>query len=214
MQADLNIELMEYITNEIFPLYSKNEESHGVKHIKTVIDRSMEIAKQYDVDINIVYTVAAYHDLGHYKDRKKHEIISAEIFINDKNIKKWFTEEQIKLIKEAIEDHRASSNHKPRSIYGMIVSTADRTIIDIDDTIKRTYIYGKKNSPEKTEEEQIERVYEHLSQKYGENGYAKLYLKDDKFETALRKLRQELLDKEKFIKRVKTVINTITKNCI
>jgi len=37
----------------------------------------------------------------------------------------------------------------------MIVSTADRTIIDIDDTIKRTYSYGKKNYIGLSEEEQI-----------------------------------------------------------
>ena len=48
-------------------------------------------------------------------------------------------------IKDAIEDHRASSNHEPRTIYGRIVSTADRTIIDIDNTIRRSYSYGKRN---------------------------------------------------------------------
>ena len=115
----------------------------------------LEFAKRYDVDINMVYTVAAYHDLGHYIDRNTHEIISAQMFIEDENIKAWFTDEQINTIKEAIEDHRASNKYKPRSIYGMIVSTADRTIIDIDDTIKRTYSYGKKNYIGLSEEEQI-----------------------------------------------------------
>lgn len=202
-------DLLEYIENEIFPLYDRNEKSHGIEHIKTVIERSFEIAINYDVDANIVYTVAAYHDLGHYIDRKTHEIISANIFMEDEHIKKWFRAEEVKTIKEAIEDHRASSNHEPRSIYGMIVSTADRTIIDIDDTIKRAYFYGKKNSPEKTEQEQIERVYEHLSKKYGENGYAKLYLKDEKLETALQNLRTALSDKESFIKRVKQITNKL-----
>lgn len=203
----MNKELVEYIEKEIFPLYSRNEEGHGIEHIKTVIKRSLEIAKDYDVNIDMVYTIASYHDLGHHIDRKRHEIISAEIFMEDKSIKQWFTEEQIITIKEAIEDHRASSNHGPRSIYGKIVSTADRTIIDVDDTIKRTYSYGKRNYENLSEQEQIERVYQHLSEKYGENGYVKIYLKDKEFETALNKLRQALSNKTEFIERVKNIIS-------
>lgn len=205
----MNNELVQYIENEIFPLYNRNEEGHGINHIKTVIKRSLELAKDYDVDLDMVYTIASYHDLGHYIDRKTHEIISAEIFMKDEKIRQWFTDEQRSIIKEAIEDHRASSNHEPRTIYGKIISTADRTIIDIDNTIKRSYSYGKRNYIGLTEEEQIERVYRHLTEKYGENGYAKVYLEDREFEDALDKLRQALSNKEEFIKRVKKVVKTI-----
>ena len=145
MSKKLNNDLKEYIEAEIFPQYDKNEAGHGINHIKTVIDRSLKFAKDYDVDINIVYTIAAYHDLGHHIDRKRHEIISAELFMKDENMKKFFNDEERKIIKEAIEDHRASSDHEPRTIYGRIVSTADRTIIDIDTTIRRSYSYGKRN---------------------------------------------------------------------
>jgi len=161
----LNTDLVNYIENEVFPLYERNEEGHGINHIKTVIQRSLKLAKDYDVDLNMVYTIASYHDLGHYIDRKTHEIISAEMFINDEKIKKWFTDEQLNIIKEAIQDHRASSKHEPRSIYGKIISTADRTIIDIDITIKRSYSYGLKNHSEFSKEQQIERIYEHLTEK-------------------------------------------------
>ena len=179
-------------------------------HIHTVISRSLKIAKGYDVNENIVYTVAAYHDLGHYINPKTHEKLSAEIFMKDKKIKKWFTEEEIEIIKEAIEDHRASSNHEPRSIYGKIVSTADRTIKSIDVCIKRTYLYGKKNHPElTTKKEQINRVYEHLNAKYGKNGYAKTYLYDEEFEAAKVKFIEALQDKEAFIKRIENVINSM-----
>ncbi len=205
----INTELVEYIENEIFPLYKRNEEGHGIEHIKTVIERSLKFAQKYNADLDMAYTIAAYHDIGHYIDRKKHEIISAEIFMKDENIKQWFTDEQRNIIKEAIEDHRASSNHKPRSIYGMIVSTADRTIIDIDNTIRRSYSYGKKNYIGLSEEEQMEKIYQHLTEKYGENGYAKVYLEDKEFDEAIIKLRQALSDKEKFIKRAKKVVETM-----
>lgn len=203
---EINQELVKYIESEIFPLYNRNEEGHGIGHIKTVIKRSLELAKNYDVDLNMVYVIASYHDIGHYIDRKKHEIISAEMFMKDEKIKKWFTTEQINTIKDAIEDHRASSNHEPRTIYGRIVSTADRTIIDIDNTIRRSYSYGKRNYVGLSEEEQIEIVYQHLTEKYGENGYAKVYLEDKEFDESIKKLRQALSNKEEFIKRVKRVV--------
>lgn len=209
MNKELNEELVEYIKNEIFPLYDRNEFAHGINHIKTVIRRSLELADGYDVDFNIVYTVAAYHDLGHFIDRKRHEIISAEMFMKDENIKRWFADEQRMVIKEAIEDHRASCNHVPRTIYGKIVSTADRTIVDMDNTIKRSYTYGKKNYIGLSEEEQFDKVYEHLVEKYGENGYAKVYLEDKEFDEAVSKLRQALENREEFIERVKRVVNEL-----
>lgn len=209
MNKELNEELVEYIEKKIFPLYDRNEFAHGINHIKTVIRRSLELADGYDVDFNIVYTVAAYHDLGHFIDRKRHEIISAEIFMKDENIKRWFADEQRMVIKEAIEDHRASCNHVPRTIYGKIVSTADRTIVDIDNTIKRSYTYGKKNYIGLSEEEQFDKVYEHLVEKYGERGYAKVYLEDKEFDEAVGKLRQALENREEFIERVKRVVSDL-----
>lgn len=209
MNKELNEELVEYIEKKIFPLYDRNEFAHGINHIKTVIRRSLELADGYDVDFNIVYTVAAYHDLGHFIDRKRHEIISAEMFMKDENIKRWFADEQRMVIKEAIEDHRASCNHVPRTIYGKIVSTADRTIVDIDNTIKRSYTYGKKNYIGLSEEEQFDKVYEHLVEKYGESGYAKVYLEDKEFDEAVGKLRQALENREEFIERVKRVVNDL-----
>ncbi len=206
IEQQITKELFDYIEKEIFPLYNRNEEGHGIKHIKTVIERSLKFAKDYEVNIDMVYTIAAYHDLGHHIDRKRHEIISAEMFIKDENMKKFFTDEQRRIVKEAIEDHRASSEHEPRSIYGKIVSTADRTIINIDDTIKRSYSYGKRNYIGLSEEEQIERIYNHLKEKYVENGYVKTYLEDKEFEKALQNLRRALSNKEEFINRVKKVI--------
>lgn len=205
MNKLIDKKLVKYVEEKIFPQYNRNESGHGIEHIKLVIKRSLEFAKRYDVDINMVYTIAAYHDLGHFINKDIHEIISAQMFMEDENIKAWFTDEQRNIIKEAIEDHRASSKSRPRSIYGMIVSTADRTIIDIDNTIKRTYSYGKRNYAELTENEQIERVYQHLQEKYGERGYAKTYIEDREFEEALQRLRETLADKEEFIKRVEKV---------
>lgn len=37
----------------------------------------------------MVYLIASYHDIGHYIDRKRHELISAEIFMEDEKMKKY-----------------------------------------------------------------------------------------------------------------------------
>ena len=208
-ENEINLELKTYIETEIFPLYERNEPAHGINHIHTVINRSLHIAREYEVNKNIVYTVAAYHDLGHYINPKTHEKLSAEIFMKDDKIKKWFTKDEIQIIKEAIEDHRASSNHEPRSIYGKIVSTADRTIKSIDISIKRAYTYYINNFPSIPKKEQIQKVYEHLNEKYGPNGYAKTYLYDEEFEIAKKKFIKALSDKDTFIKRIEKVIENM-----
>ena len=177
----VNKELVNYIENEIFPLYSKNEEGHGIKHINKVIERSLKFAKNYDVNIDMIYTIAAYHDLGHHIDRKRHEIISAQIFIEDENMKKWFSDEQRKITKEAIEDHRASLEHEPRSDYGKIISSADRTT-SIDSVLQRTHSYTTKHYLDLDLYQMIERSYNYILKKYGNNGYAKNYCCDDEYE--------------------------------
>lgn len=209
---EIKPELQNYIETEIFPLYERNEPSHGINHIHIVINRSLHIAKEYKVNKNMVYTVAAYHDLGHYIDPKIHEKLSAEIFMKDKKIKEWFTKEEIQIIKEAIEDHRASSKHEPRSIYGKIVSTADRTIKSIDVSIKRAYIYYINNFPSIPKKERIQKVYEHLNDKYGPNGYAKTYLYDEEFEIAKKNFIEALSDKKAFIKRIENVVDNVEEN--
>ena len=201
----MNNALIEYIEKNVFPLYSRNEEGHGINHIKTVIRRSLELSKDLDVDEDIVYTVAAYHDLGHYIDRKTHEIISAQMFMEDEKIKEFFTEEERVIIKEAIEDHRASADHEPRSIYGKIVSSADRTISDVETSIRRAYSYGLKNYPEISYEQRIERVYSHLKEKYGEDGYAKNYIIDKEYEESIKKFREALSNKEEFLNRIRKI---------
>ena len=205
-------EIKEYIEKEIFPEYEKNERGHGIEHIKEVIKRSFDLVKEnnLDVNLNMVYVIAAYHDIGHHIDSKNHERISAEIMEKDENLKKFFTNEELILIHDAIEDHRASSNSEPRSIYGKIVSSADRNS-DVNACLRRTYTYGKKLDPTLTDQELFERAHKVLVNKFGEDGYAKFFFKDEKYEKFLKKLRELLKDKEKFIKRQKAYIEKLKK---
>lgn len=206
---DINNELKEYIEKYIFPEYSKNEQAHNIEHIKYVINRSFKFADTVpNINYNIVYTIAAYHDIGHHIDSKKHELISGEIMSRDENLKKFFSNEELKIIKEAIEDHRASSTHEPRSIYGKIVSTADRNNT-VEACLRRSYTYGRKLEPDFTDEELFERAYKHLNMKFGENGYAKFFFKDEEYENFLKEIRELLSDKNLFINTQRTYINEL-----
>jgi uncharacterized protein len=196
----INKELKNYIENNIFPEYEKNEKGHGIDHIRYVIERSFQLVKENKLDVNpdMVYTIAAYHDIGHHIDSKTHEIISADIMSKDENLSRFFNDDELVVIKEAIEDHRASAKDDPRSIYGRIVSSADRNN-KVEDCLRRTYTYGKKLNPAATDEELFLRAYDVLVNKFGEDGYAKFYFKDTQYEDFLRKLRELLRNKEKYI---------------
>lgn len=197
----MNIVLLNYIEKNILPEYSKNEEGHGINHINYVIRRSFELIKQNNLDVNhnMVYVIAAYHDLGHHIDRKTHEKISADIMEKDIKLKEFFSNDELKIIKEAIEDHRASSKNEPRSIYGKIISSADRNNT-VEQCLLRTFTYGKEHEKQFSNEQLFERSYDHLVKKFGYNGYAKFFLKDKEYEEFLTKIRKILEDKESFCK--------------
>ena len=119
---------MEFVETQILPKYTEFGESHGLRHVNRVIKNSLELARITGADINMVYVVAAYHDLGMSGPRAIHHITSGKILMADARLKRWFSQDQIKIMKEAVEDHRASSSRQPRSIYGKIVAEADRDI--------------------------------------------------------------------------------------
>lgn len=206
---NINKELQEYIESNIFPVYEKNDQGHNLEHINYVINRSIRFADTIpDINYNIVYTVAAYHDIGHHINSKIHEIVSAEIMYNDNKLKEFFNDEEREIIKQAIEDHRASSNHEPRSIYGKIVSTADRNNT-VEACLRRAYCYNKKLHPEYDDKQIFEDCHYHLNDKFGENGYAKFFFKDEEYEKFLTDIRALLLDKDKFIETQKNYINDL-----
>ena len=85
----MNEELKQYIQTQLFPEYAKNEEGHRIEHINYVIERSLKFASQVpDINMDMVYTIAAYHDIGHHIDAKNHEKVSAEMLLQDKELKK------------------------------------------------------------------------------------------------------------------------------
>lgn len=112
-------------------------------------------------------------------------------------MKESFTDEQRKVIKEAIEDHRASLEYVPRSDYGKIISTADKNV-DIKSSLKRTHAYTIKNYKNCDLNQIIDRAYNHLNEKFGSDGYAKICCKDEEFDKFKDEVKELLKNKEKF----------------
>ena len=199
----VNLSLKKYIEENIFPNYTMNDLGHNIDHIKYVIKRSLKFAQQIkNINYDMVYTIAAYHDVGYYIDAKNHEKVSAEILLGDNKLKDFFTEDEIQTMSEAVYDHRASLKGKPRSIYGEIVSSADReTSVDVQ--LQRMYKYRLKHYPDKSLDWMIEDVRLYLINKFGKNGYAhdKMYFKDFEYEKLLEEFKVLLDDKDKLRKR-------------
>ena len=136
----------------------------------------------------MAYVVAAYHDLGMEGPRAIHHITGGRILAADRRLARWFTPEQISIMREAVEDHRASASKAPRSIYGRIVAEADRQLLP-DTVMRRTIEYGIDHYPQLSVEEQLERFIRHIEEKYSEHGYIRLWISGSDNERHLQHLR-------------------------
>lgn len=194
-------QLKDYIEQQILPIYANNDSGHGIEHIKYVIKRSNEFAIQFNnINIDMVYVIASFHDIAHHIDKDNHEILSAKLFYENEKMKEFFDDEQRKIIKEAIEDHRSSLEYEPRSDYGKIISSADRTT-SIESVLKRTHSYTKKHYPNFDLFQMIERAYNHMLKKYGVTGYAKHYCYDKEYEQFKQNVETFLKNKWEFAKK-------------
>ena len=200
--------LNEFLEREIIPRYAAFDKAHREDHARQVMARSLELAAHYPVDRRMVCVAAACHDLGLSADRRTHHLESGRIIRQMSELRRWFTEDEIETIAQAAEDHRASSDHAPRSIYGRILAEADR-LIEPEQIIRRTIQYGLSHYPELSREGHWQRMLEHLHEKYAEGGYLKLWIPESpnaaklealraiiRDETALRRLFEEIFRKE------------------
>ena len=196
----MNDFLKQYIEEKILPRYDSFDAAHQRDHALKVIAQSAELAKHYDVNADMVYVIAAYHDLGLEVDRETHHIESARIIREDKTLQKWFSPKQIEIMAEAAEDHRASNEHEPCSIYGKIIAEADRDI-DGPTIIRRTIQYGLKHYPTLDKEGHFERFLDHMANKYAEGGYLKLWIPESPNAAKLKEF-QTLLKNPETIKQL------------
>ena len=191
-----SLDLVEFIETKILPQYAAFDAAHNMEHVTRVIRHSLELVKVTGADVNMVYAIAAYHDTGLCEGRDTHHLVSGRIIREDKKLREWFDEGQIEMMAQAAEDHRASSGHEPRSIYGKIVAEADR-LITPEKVIRRTIQFGLDHYPELDEEGQYQRFRQHLLEKYSDTGYLKLWLPESENAPRLEELRRIIRDENK-----------------
>ena len=195
MQSNVSLDIMEFVERNILKRYNAFDAAHNMTHVNRVIKASVQLARKMGADINMAYVVAAYHDLGLEVERATHHIESGKILKADRRLDKWFSAQQIEIMRQAVEDHRASASRAPRNIYGKIVAEADRDLEPMS-VIRRTIQFGLAHYPEKTKEEHWDRFVEHLQQKYSSAGYIKLWIAGSDNEKNLRELRRIINDRQ------------------
>lgn len=188
-----NPALVQYIETRIIPRYASFDKAHREDHARAVIDRALEMGKNYDINPDMLYTAAACHDLGLAVDRKTHHLESGRMIRADAELRRWFTPQQIETIAQAAEDHRASATAPPRSIYGALVAEADRMIVP-ETIVRRTIQYGLSHYPDLDKESHWQRTLEHLHEKYAEGGYLHLLIPGSPNEAPLARLREIIRD--------------------
>lgn len=184
-----SLDLVEFIETQILPQYQQFDRAHNMEHVTRVIRSSLQLAQQTGADIDMVYVIAAYHDLGLTGPRAIHHITSGKILMADARLKRWFSPKQLLMMKEAVEDHRASASRAPRSIYGKIVAEADRDL-EPTNVIRRTIQFGLANYAELDREGHWNRLLQHLDEKYSTRGYIHLWISGSQNERWLNELRQ------------------------
>jgi uncharacterized protein len=190
-------DLKEYVESELLPRHEHYDAAHRPNHIRRVIARAICIGERLKVkgetavacnNSHLIYAAAAMHDIGICEGREVHHLASGRIIRADQNLRRWFTEEEIEIIAQAAEDHRASATTKPRSLLGCIISEADRDI-EPETIVRRTVEYGLSHYPELDLEGHWQRTLDHLHEKYAEGGYLKLWMDDSPNAAPLAELR-------------------------
>lgn len=204
----VNNDLIDFIEKNILPEYDRNDKGHGILHILEVIKRSFELKNYLNLNLNnnLVFTIACCHDNGKYVSHETHEKIAGERFITNEGFKKFFTDDERKLIKEAIEDHRSSFSDIPRSDYGKLISSADRNS-SIEIVFIRSFFVGIDRMPEMIVEDFLDYTINRLRKRYNEDRPENMFFEDEKYRKFLKDMRCLLETPEQFKTKYCSVCN-------
>lgn len=199
MESEVDKNLKEYIKLNIFPKYSKNDGGHNQAHIKEVIRRCFELNNAFHLELNpnLIYAIASCHDWGKCEDHEKHHLIAAKHFMSDEFFKHFFNNQERKIIKEAIEDHRSSKEDEPRNTYGKLISSADRNS-RIDIVFIRSFFVAHERTPDEKISDYLDFTIKRLSKKYSEEDPENMFFEDKIYKDFLIDMRALLKNETEF----------------
>ena len=195
----LRKDVKDYIKNQIKPQYKNFDKAHNISHFyfvtKNCVNYGKELIKRgMDINIEIAYVVGALHDIGISIEREGHAKHSGEIVRADHNLKKFYSETEIEMIAQAVEDHSSHLEYEPRNIYGKIVADADRNN-SVYLVFSRPLKFGLKYEAENDKQTHVDKAFEFVKSKFGRNGYVKYWLDIPQTTKEQQKI-WELLDNE------------------
>lgn len=188
-----------------------SQADHDIDHTMRVYNLSLKLAKDEDVDFDVLKAAALLHDIARAKEDKgegDHALLGAEMAGSILK-KSGFPKDKIQKVQECIASHRYRAEREPKSIEAKILFDADKLDSLGAVGVARAFAWVGRNNAKIYSEENIEE-------------YAKRNLKDGKirdktkhfpraeFETKLKFLPEKLytpkakkISKEKatFIKR-------------
>lgn len=156
-------ELKNYLQTKILPFYEQNTWEYQKWHVYQTIEKSLKLAKNNSLSLDMVYTIAIYHDIIPNNEKK-----SAEILWQDEFLKKFFTEEERKIMYEAIlEEHKYLTKER-KTIYGKIIADAEcfSNILELIRSIQLHHLEFKKDI---SLEKMFEKTYSKIKTLYLKN---------------------------------------------
>lgn len=202
--------LRSYVEENVFPLWELNDKGHGPIHRTEVIRRIFALNETFHLKLNpnMLFVIASYHDVGKYIDHKRHHLIAAEKFMEDVGMKRFFNDDERVIMKEAMEDHRSSKEDEPRSVYGKLISSADRNTT-IEMVFIRSFFVAKDRMPDMNINEYLDYTVNRLRKRYGEENPENMFFEDDVYQVFLKDMRN-LLSRPDDFKNLYCSINHIT----
>lgn len=181
-------DLQRYVQRYVLPRYEAFDAAHRRDHALRVMARAMRIEADRQV-----YVAAAMHDLGLAYGREGHHLASGRIVRRSQALPRWFSNDEVELIAQAVEDHRASASRPPRSPLGCIIAEADRDV-EPERIVRRTVEYSLDHYPALDRRQHWKRTLEHLHEKYAEGGYIRLWMDHSPNAEPLAELRALIAD--------------------
>ena len=201
-------QLKDYMNHAVISKYDQLDQAHQRNHVLKVIEEALDMAKHFDVYFHMIYVIACYHDIGMLHGRDDHHITGSNMLKDDQALLRWFSEEEIYIMAQAVKDHRASKQEPPHTIYGQIIAQADRDL-DLDAILKRIVLYAKSNHPNISFARFFPEGYKHLKEKYGKNGYMALLIKTDETIKKVMKLQTLIEDESRIYQQFHTLFQTL-----
>ena len=122
------MKVLDLIKNEVIDIID-NDPAHDFEHVMRVYNNAKKIVKKEKANQKLVLSAVLLHDIVSYpKSSKRSKFSSIDSAKKSKIIlKKYgFSEKEIIIVSDAIEDHSFSQNKTPETLEGKILQDADR----------------------------------------------------------------------------------------